>query len=244
LEGGSGILSVLKAIVTLERGMILPNANFEIPNPDIDFTTLRLKVSSPAASCDSLQQRLTLSSQVPTSVTPWPSYKAMRVSINNFGFGGSNAHAILERHTEAHIANDRLRLQTERKRLYLLSAKCKTSLQANIAALQSYVSNANPSCESDFMLDLSTTLCDYRTTFKRSHAVVASTQQQLVEKLGLTLPAFGPLAGPTIFVFTGQGAQWAQMGLSLMKNENYSATMHDADRYLRSLGAPWSLIGV
>jgi acyl transferase domain-containing protein len=43
-------LSVLKAIVMLERGMILPNANFETQNPDIDFTTLRLKVSSLLAS--------------------------------------------------------------------------------------------------------------------------------------------------------------------------------------------------
>jgi acyl transferase domain-containing protein len=51
---------VLKAIVMLERGMILPNANFETPNPDIDFTTLRLKVSSKTLSCDSLQNRLTL----------------------------------------------------------------------------------------------------------------------------------------------------------------------------------------
>jgi acyl transferase domain-containing protein len=37
---------VLKAIAMLERGMILPNANFETPNPDIDFTGLRLKVKS------------------------------------------------------------------------------------------------------------------------------------------------------------------------------------------------------
>jgi acyl transferase domain-containing protein len=176
-------------------------------------------------------------------VTPWPSHKAMRVSINNFGFGGSNAHAILERHTQPQVASERLRLPSDRKRLYILSAKCKTSLQANIAAFQSYVSNANPSCESDFMLDLSTTLCDHRTTFKHSHAVVASTRQQLIKKLDLTLPAPGPLAGPPIFVFTGQGAQWAQMGMELMKNDDYSATVHDADTYLRSIGAPWSLVG-
>ena len=177
-------------------------------------------------------------------VTPWPSHKAMRVSINNFGFGGSNAHAILERPTQTQVASDKLRLQFDRKRLYLLSAKCKTSLQANIAALQSYVSDANPSCEPDFMLDLSTTLCDYRTTFKHCQAVVASTRQQLTEKLGLALQASGTLAGLPIFVFTGQGAQWAQMGMSLMKNDDYSTTMHDADNYLRSLGASWSLVGV
>lgn len=35
---------MLKAVVMFERGMILPNANFENPNPDIDFEALRLKV--------------------------------------------------------------------------------------------------------------------------------------------------------------------------------------------------------
>jgi acyl transferase domain-containing protein len=44
---------VLKAILMLEKGMILPNANFETPNPDIDFTALRLKVSDLLVSCNS-----------------------------------------------------------------------------------------------------------------------------------------------------------------------------------------------
>ena len=94
------------------------------------------------------------------------------------------------------------------------------------------------------MLDLSTTLCDHRTTFKYSHAVVASHREQLVERLGSTFPASALLDEPPIFVFTGQGAQWAQMGMSLMTNADYSATMHHADKYLHSLGAPWSLVGV
>lgn len=139
--------------------------------------------------------------------------------------------------------SDMSRLQADCARLYVVSAKCKTSLVANIAALRNYVANTAPSLESDFMVDLSTTLCDYRTTFKYSHAIVASTRDELIEKLGLTLPASGLSAESPIFVFTGQGAQWAQMGVSLMRNADYNATMHDADKYLRSLGAPWSLVG-
>jgi acyl transferase domain-containing protein len=184
-----------------------------------------------------------VNSKVPTRVIPWPLHKAARVSINNFGFGGSNAHAILERHTAIQGSNDSLCHQADCSRLYVFSAKCKTALQANIEALKSYVANANHSCESDFMLDLSTTLRDYRTAFKYTHAVVAATREQLVERLGSTLPASGLSDEPPIFVFTGQGAQCAQMGLSLMRNADYSATIHDANRYLRSLGAPWSLVG-
>jgi hypothetical protein len=91
-----------------------------------------------------------VNSKVPTRVIPWPLHKAARVSINNFGFGGSNAHAILERHTAIQGSNDSLCHQADCSRLYVFSAKCKTALQANIEALKSYVANANHSCESDF----------------------------------------------------------------------------------------------
>jgi acyl transferase domain-containing protein len=167
----------------------------------------------------------------------------MRVSINNFGFGGSNAHAIVERHTDNIVVNGAQVLEAPCNRLYILSAKCKTSLKGNILAFRSYVENVNPDCESDFMRDLSTTLCDHRTVFKHSHAFVASTRQQMIDKLASTLPASGPSAEPPIFIFTGQGAQWARMGIALMRNNDYSAIMHEADRYLRSLGASWSLVG-
>ena len=46
LEGASGIASVIKAIMMLERGFILPNADFQRLNPSIDAEFLRLKVSS------------------------------------------------------------------------------------------------------------------------------------------------------------------------------------------------------
>jgi acyl transferase domain-containing protein len=167
----------------------------------------------------------------------------MRISINNFGFGGSNAHAIVERHAETIVANGSQVLDTNCNRLYVLSAKCRTSLKSNITALRDYMENVNPDCESDLMRDLSTTLCDHRTIFKHSYAFIASTRQQIIDKLGLTLPASGPAAEPPIYVFTGQGAQWAQMGLSLMRNSDYSSTIYDADNHLRSLGASWSLVG-
>lgn len=45
LEGASGIVSVIKTAMMLEKGFILPNCNFEKPNPNIPFAEWNLKVS-------------------------------------------------------------------------------------------------------------------------------------------------------------------------------------------------------
>lgn len=43
-EGASGLASVIKAILTLEHGVIPPNANFELLNPKIEAGKMNLKV--------------------------------------------------------------------------------------------------------------------------------------------------------------------------------------------------------
>ncbi|KAL9073303.1 MAG: hypothetical protein Q9157_004798 [Trypethelium eluteriae] len=76
LEGGSGIAGLIKTIMVLENGIIPPNANFEQVNPAIDAEFFHLKF--------------------PTKAIPWPTAGVRRVSVNSFGFGGSNSHVILD----------------------------------------------------------------------------------------------------------------------------------------------------
>ncbi|GAB7365805.1 hypothetical protein MBLNU230_g7138t1 [Neophaeotheca triangularis] len=285
LEAASGILAVLKSIAMLERETILPNANFEHPNPELDMEVFRLKV--------------------PTTCTPWPPGKAKRISINNFGFGGSNAHAILDAYdlnstangingnvseTNGHMSQTNGSFTpppSERKdsktpsindpsgeldgrspkvngqvnglatkvrgdilkdvqttRLYIVSGKSEAALERNALALGDYVNGKVIDDESHFLRSLSTTLTNRRSRFRHTYAVAAASCQQLVEKLSSPPPANRKSnANPLTFVFTGQGAQWARNGMGLMDNEHYSVAMHEADRYLQSLGAPWSLIG-
>ncbi|KAK5991583.1 Highly reducing polyketide synthase gloL [Cladobotryum mycophilum] len=75
-EGASGLTSVIKAILALEHETIPPNINFSIPNPKIPFERRGLKV--------------------PVEATPWPKDRHARISINSFGIGGANAHAIID----------------------------------------------------------------------------------------------------------------------------------------------------
>ncbi|KAH9437060.1 hypothetical protein MCOR02_000719 [Pyricularia oryzae] len=76
LEGAAGIAGVIKAVLATEKGFIPKHLNFVQPNPNIDFEGWRVKV--------------------PTELTPWPVHGLRRASVNCFGFGGTNAHAIIE----------------------------------------------------------------------------------------------------------------------------------------------------
>ena len=75
-EPVSGLAAVIKATFALKNRLIPPNLNFEIPNPQIDLQSWHLKV--------------------PTAPVPWPEDKLLRASVNNFGYGGTNSHLILE----------------------------------------------------------------------------------------------------------------------------------------------------
>ncbi|KAI1374887.1 ketoacyl-synt-domain-containing protein [Hypoxylon crocopeplum] len=86
LEGCAGIAGVIKGILTIENGVIPKHLNFEAPgNPAIDFDGWKIKV--------------------PIANTPWPVDGLRRASINCFGFGGTNAHVILD--DAAHYLSER-----------------------------------------------------------------------------------------------------------------------------------------
>ncbi|KAI0009602.1 hypothetical protein F4779DRAFT_581698 [Xylariaceae sp. FL0662B] len=76
LEAGAGLAGLVKAIYALEKGQIPPNIWFEKANPKIDLEQWGLAV--------------------PTEVLPWPTDGLRRASINSFGYGGTNAHCILD----------------------------------------------------------------------------------------------------------------------------------------------------
>ena len=94
LEGASGIAGLIKSILVLEKGIIPPNANFERLNPKIDaeFSNIKVRIECIISSCS----RADDSVQFPLECIPWPWRGLRRASVNSFGFGGSNAHAVVD----------------------------------------------------------------------------------------------------------------------------------------------------
>ncbi|GAB1213228.1 hypothetical protein ATERTT37_002377 [Aspergillus terreus] len=208
-EAASGLSAVIKAILVVERGIIPPTRGVSQPNPKIDWEGWKVKV--------------------PTEPTPFPDHLPVRrVSVNSFGYGGTNAHIIVEgadslltapqeyRYTTPH-SRSRVRITRralERNRPFLLpfSAHDKPTLKRNIEAHGAVVQQYN-------LLDLSYTLANCRTRFP-SRAFVVTTNAQKEATFGDNLQQFvfanKNKAEALAFVFTGQGAQWARMGAELM----------------------------
>lgn len=75
-EGASALASIMKVVLALENGAIPPIFDLQTRNPNIDFDGAKIEPV--------------------TEVIPWPEGRPQRASINSFGYGGANAHCIVD----------------------------------------------------------------------------------------------------------------------------------------------------
>ncbi|KAF7552999.1 hypothetical protein G7Z17_g3945 [Cylindrodendrum hubeiense] len=221
-EGASGVTSVIKTMLALEKGQIPPNRNFETPNKKIPFEQAKLKV--------------------PVEVIPWPHDRAERVGVNSFGIGGSNAHVLIESARCAGVqatpagsnegADDHPYLMT-------FSANSTEALRSVVATHDVYL-NEHP----EQMHDLSYTLNVRRDHLPhRAYSVISKSSL----KEGQSVSPFerGDKKHQVVYVFTGQGAQWARMGSTLLeKNAAFRSKIRDLEAELDKCTPPpdWSLM--
>ncbi|KAM4066282.1 polyketide synthase dehydratase [Hirsutella rhossiliensis] len=185
-EGASAISSILKAVVSLENQIIIPNIKFVTPNPAIPWDKAKLKV--------------------PTEPLSWPQDRWDRISINTFGIGGSNAHFIIDSARSFGISSpsfmkivDQLRVTAGKKHLLLFSANSAYSLKAVCEGHQRYLDRFPSQLES-----LVYTLSEHREHLKlRAFGITDGSVPFSVSNQ--TQQAKRP--GKIAFVFTGQGAQ-------------------------------------
>ncbi|KAL5342666.1 hypothetical protein BJX70DRAFT_394501 [Aspergillus crustosus] len=216
-EGASGISSVIKGVLSLEHNTIPPNVFFQTPNPKIPFEEGKL--------------------QVPVEVTPWPEDRHQRVSVNCFGVGGANAHAILD--SVPSFCGDSIRpvtLPAESPRLLVVSAKSVDSLKKRIQTVTDFANR-----DLSKLQDLSYTLGVRREHLSHRAFVVAKPETLLSAS---DFQHGRDKASEVTFVLTGQGAQWAGMGKGLMEAFPSARTdIKKLDEILQSLpDAPiWTL---
>lgn len=165
--------------------------------------------------------------------------------MNNFGFGGTNAHVVLERgpiHGGLGAENE----DPLTRRVYVVSGYDKQAASRMADEVISYLHRHPPVFTDSLMDNLAYTLGQRRTHFQWRIAIPASVHTELIDCLAAVKEPTRSNGQPTIgFVFTGQGAQWHGMGKDLLhRYPIFHKTMQDVDACLKTLGASFSIIGM
>ena len=132
-------------------------------------------------------------------------------------------------------------------KLFLLSAHDKYGLKRQGKNLAEYLHRRKGDIQTEHihLRDLAFTLAEKRSRLAWRLCFSASSHAELISKLQhesndfrAVRPSKVPLVG---FIFTGQGAQWARMGVELLQYRIFRESIEDADHYLcSSLGCNWS----
>jgi len=205
LEAAAGVAGLIKVALCLKHRQIPPHLNLEQPSPAIPFEALCLRV--------------------PTTLESWPVATGIaRAAVNSFGFGGTNAHVILEEAPPITLPAQNVRADGQ---IYLLSLSAR-SPEALQAVAQSYHNffTEHASDPAD--------LCSAAATRCSHHEYRLSLVGQSTEELMSGIAVFqrgeadvnvaegraSSRQRPKLaFVCSGMGPQWWAMARTLFKQE-------------------------
>ncbi|HVK65323.1 MAG TPA: SDR family NAD(P)-dependent oxidoreductase [Polyangium sp.] len=213
LEAAAGMAGLMKVALAMQHDALPPSLHYQSPNPNIDFPRLNLRVVA--------------------KVEPWPAPEGTlrRAGVSSFGYGGTNAHVILESMARSTAS------------VALIEAGAPEAMGASIGlALESIRGEE---------VIAGRVLRGPPAGLGQRLAVVASTKSGLEARL---VEARSGAEGRGIFrgaargsrrvvwVFSGQGSQWAGMGRSLVLSEpSFRAALTRCDRVLGPL-LGWSVL--
>jgi hybrid polyketide synthase/nonribosomal peptide synthetase ACE1 len=231
LEGCAGLAGLIKALEAVKRGIIPPNQLFENLNPAV----------KPYAS----------NLAIPVEAKPWPKLAAgsfRRASVNSFGFGGTNAHAIIEQFDNLQKTSPKAEIISTP---LVISANSDLSLRSQIGRLATALDEADDSQVDSIIFTLAHRRSQLPIRAFFSGHDLPSLQRKL--KNATADDAVLPVASqdvpvgqkPRILgVFTGQGAQWPTMGREILKSSSFARSlMKSLEESLASLPEPpaWTL---
>ncbi|KAI8514684.1 PREDICTED: uncharacterized protein LOC109477090 [Branchiostoma belcheri] len=245
-EGAAGVAGIIKLALMISKGQIPRVVHFSSPNPDIHFDLLNVKV--------------------PRTLVQWEEDENRLAGCSSFGFGGANAHLILEkppspnRHPAVANSNKFINhsqcteeTEHEAKTIMLLSGNTKAALKEQMEHWISFITDTIRFNEDHFQQSLYTAANRYQHHAERL-AIVVNRPDDAVQKLNLMMrgeklkPAVeGKVHAESdrskmVFVFSGMGTQWWGMARNLaLEDPVFGDVIQRFEDLLKTLGADWSI---
>jgi acyl transferase domain-containing protein len=222
-ESSAGLYGVIKVIEMLRRRRFLPSGGCTVPRRDFDWTNANMEVCQTAEA--------------------FPVGSPVCVGVDSFGVGGSYGFAILTESADRKNINssggNTATLGSGMPLPVKISAASAEHLERLELDLVQYMKECNPN-----FVDVCGSMTLNRPHLLVSRNYLVTSMDDFIKQLnGPEKPVMceGHATAKVAFAFTGQGAQWKNMGDKLMVFKCYREAVEAVDREFQRL-AGWSIL--
>ena len=230
-QAAAGVAGIIKMVLALRHGQLPATLHAAEPSPHVDWSAGAVRLLA--------------------ELVPWPAGDhPRRAGVSSFGFSGTNAHAILEEPPatdgETPAQEPAAPVLGPGPLAWLVSARTAEGMAAQAERLATHLA-ARPDLDP---ADVGWSLATTRAAFEHRAVITGSSREELAAGLAAVAagsPAAGVVSGvagdtgQTVFVFPGQGGQWAGMGRELaVSSPVFAAKLAECGRALAP-HVDWSL---
>ncbi|MFC5053485.1 type I polyketide synthase [Saccharothrix xinjiangensis] len=234
-QAAAGVAGVIKMVLAMRNGVLPRTLHVDEPTPEVDWTRGDVAL-------------LTEEQQWPETGRP------RRAAVSSFGISGTNAHVVLEQapvEENATEATEPVEREPERSGVvpWVLSGRTDDALKAQAGRLVDHLDRRPDLSARDLGWSLATT----RSAFEHRAVVLGEDRDALAagvgalalgEPSGALVTGVADVAGKTVFVYPGQGAQWVGMAAELLDaSPVFAARMAECAEALSAF-VDWDLIAV
>ncbi|UMB70946.1 type I polyketide synthase [Mycobacterium paraterrae] len=204
LENSAGIAGFIKAVLSMNHAYIPPHLHFTALTPNAGAGASKFTIAADGM--------------------PWPEVdRPRRAGVSSFGVSGTNAHIVIE---QAPLPEPVAPQPEPAVSTIVVSGKTPARIAPIAEMLADWLSAAGADVP---LADVANTVNNYRGRYRSFGAVVARDREHAVAGLralaagepatGVVEPTEKPHGSGTVFLYSGQGSQWAGMGRQLLADE-------------------------